>query len=38
LATDSIPTDSTLVDLAGKVAALNELKLLKKSKGKEEIQ
>lgn len=38
LATDSVPTDSTLVELAGKVAALNELKLPKKSKGKEEIQ
>ena len=38
LATDSVPADSTLVELAGKVAALNELKLPTKSKEKEDIQ
>ena len=38
LATDSIPADSTLVELAEKVAALNELKLSHKAKGKENTQ
>ena len=38
LATDSIPTDSTLIELARKVAALRELKLPTKTKGKENIQ
>ena len=38
LATDSIPADSTLIELAGKVAALRELKLPTKTKGKENIQ
>ena len=35
LATDSIPADSTLVELAGKVAALRELKQPTKTKEKE---
>ena len=35
LATDSISADSTLVDLAEKVAELNELKMSRKTKGKE---
>ena len=38
LATDSIPADSTLVELTEKVAALEELKLPVKTKGKEDIQ
>ena len=38
LATDSIPSDSTLVGLAKKVASLRELKLPTKTKGKEDIQ
>ena len=38
LATDSVPADSTLVELAGKVAALRELKLPTKTKGKEDMQ
>ena len=38
LATDSIPADSILVELTGKVATLSELKLPKKSKIKENIQ
>ena len=38
LATDSIPADSTLVELAGKVAGLRELELPTKTKGKEVIQ
>ena len=37
-ATDSVPSDSTLVELAGKVAALKELKLPTKTKGKEDLQ
>ena len=35
LATDSIPADSTLIELAEKVATLRELKLPAKTKGKE---
>ena len=38
LATDSIPADSTLLGLAEKVAALRELKLPTKTKGKEDMQ
>jgi hypothetical protein len=38
LATDSVPSDSTLVELAGKVAALKELKIPTKTKEKEDIQ
>ena len=38
LATDSIPADSTLIELAEKVATLRELKLLAKTKGKENMQ
>ena len=38
LATDSIPSDSTLVGLAKKVASLKELKLPTKTKGRENLQ
>ena len=38
LATDSVHADSTLVELAGKVSGLSELKLPTKTKGKEAIQ
>ena len=38
LATDSVPADSTLVELAGKVAGLRELELPTKTKGKDTIQ
>ena len=38
LATDSIPADSTLIELAEKVATLRELKLPVKTKGKENMQ
>ena len=38
LATDSIPADSTLIELAEKVATLRELKLPAKTKGKENMQ
>ena len=38
LATDSVPADSTLVELAGMVAALKELKLPTKTNGKEDIR
>lgn len=38
LATDSIPADSTLIELAEKVATLRELKLPTKTKGKENMQ
>ena len=38
LATDCVPSDSTLVELAGKVAALKELKIPTKTKEKEDIQ
>ena len=38
LATDSIPADSTLVGLVEKVAALRELKLPTRTKGKEDMQ
>ena len=38
LATDNISADSTLIELVGKVAALRELRLPTKTKGKEKIQ
>ena len=38
LATDSVHADSTLVELAGKVSGLSELKLPTKTKGKGAIQ